>query len=520
VLITTRIPLLDLEPWEGRGARTLTLSGLPAVEQRALLRAWGVRAPDAELDRVLERFGGHALSVATLGSLVMGAYGGDLSLLGPLDLHDAREDDPLAHRLAGLLDAYADALTDAQADLLARVAVFPQGVGIETLCDLAEDAALGGSMPQSRRTLVQTLSRLEARGLVHRSHAASSRFGVHPSHGSHFRERLGVGATAIHDVRRRQLQARLHDPPRAMPRDDQLDLLEELLTHTRLAGHAGEAFALYRRGLGGFDGLGLERGDMARGARILRGFLHDDDPALPMPGLAPWQVQAVLYEQALFGCALGDPSFALACLERFVALTEAEPRMHTTGLRTTAYVLRLMGRFDDALSFVRRALSAAPGEDDHRVRNLALEGAVHHDCGAFDDAARCFAEARTLDPQPRFRRALWEAEHRLECGDIEGASQLAEATRRACEVRGWPGHVSHADVVVGRCAAARDPDVAGRAHTEALRWAERSGEVEARLRCYELQLLLVGDPAREQLRRDAQSLANSASFGRFTGRFL
>ena len=509
VVVTTRVVLADLEPWEGRGVRALQLGPLDAEPQRQLLRDWGVHGTDAQLDRALERFGGHALSVATLASHVTGAYAGDVTLLGALDLEEAAQDERLAHRLARLLDAYAATMTEAQRDLLARVAVFPRGADLGPLLAIASDPELRGTMPTTRRDLVRTLSRLEALGLVHRSQEASSRYGVHALVAEHFREQLGNTARAIHGARREAL----------LQRDLDLDGTEALFVHTVLAGHPRDAFDVYERRLGGFSRLGLERGDMVRGARLLRHFLTDDDPGAVDPGLPTWQRLSVLYDQALYATALGDPDFALACLQRCITAANGEPRMHTTGLRTSAYVFRLMGRYDEALDTVQRALEAASDVPGHRVRNLALQAAIHHDRGEADDAARCFEQARALDPLPRFRRALWESEYLVERGDLDRAEAIALENRELCVRRQWAGHVSHCDVVLGLCAVHRDPEAAAARLTGARRWAHESGEVEAQLRCFEVELRLQPNgPARDRVLDRALSLARGARFGRFETR--
>lgn len=520
VIVTSRYPLVDLAAWEGQGLRTLALEPLPPAAQLELLRDFGVRGTDAQAMLALERFGGHALSVATLASYVARFHDGALDAIGSLDLGDAAADDPLAFRLARLLDAYANAMSEAQRDLVARVAVFPRGADVDALLELArEGGVLAGHMPDTRRALVQALARLEAMSVVYRSRQARSTYAVHPFVAACFRDRLGATAPAIHDARRQRLLARLAERPTAAPLAGQLDLLEELLLHTLLAGHGGAALGLYQRTLGGFGHLGLERGDMARGLRLLRAFFVDGDPERPREGLAPRGVRLVLYDLALYATALGDPELALASLRRFVGLAQGDPREHTTGLRTTAYVLRLRGELDEALDTTTRALAIGAGERDHRVRNLALAGAIAHDRGDLERAARCFAEAGALDPDRRFRRGLWEAEHLADLGRFDAAAALVLPNREACLARGWAGHVSHCDVVLGLCHADHDPQQAVALLDAARRWAHKSGEVEAELRCLELEARLARDEAahRDVVER-ARALVRASGFSRFEAR--
>jgi tetratricopeptide (TPR) repeat protein len=495
VIVTSRYPLVDLAAWEGKSVRTSMLEPLPIAAQLELLRGSGVHGTDARALHALERFGGHALSVATLASYVSRFHDGQLGAIDSLDLGDAATDDPLAFRLARLLDAYATAMTPAQRDLVARVAAFPRGADVDALLALAHAGGeLAGEMPSDRRSLVRALARLEAMGVVYRSQEVRSTHGVHPFVAACFRDRLGAIEPAIHDAQRQRLIVQLSERPRASPFAEQLDLLEELVLHTLLAGHVSEALARYHRTLGGFGHLGLERGDMARGLRLLRAFLVDGDPERPHASLGPREQLLVLYDLALYASALGDPELALACLRQHVSLAKhGDPRAHTTGLRTTAYVLRLCGELDDALATALHARTIGAGSSDHEVRNLALLGAIVHDRGDHEHAERCFEQAAALDPERRFRRGLWEAEHLADLGRHDEAEALVIPNREACLARGWAGHVSHCDVVLGICCAERDPQRAAELLEAARRWARSSGEVEAELRCYELEARLARD---------------------------
>ncbi len=519
VLLTSRYPLVDLAAWEGRGLQTMRLGALLAADQLELLRRFGVRASDAQAVLALERYGGHALSIATLASYVVGFHEGELDAAGTLDLGDAAADDPLAYRLGRLLDAYAAAMSEAQRDLLARVAVFPSGTDVETLLELAaQGGALAGQMPDDRRTLIRALGRLESMGLLYRSREATSTYAAHPFVAGSFRERLGAAAPAIHGAQRRRLLARLAERPTTEPRAGQLVLLEELLGHTRLAGHVSEAYGLYQRALGGFGFLGLVLGDMVRGLRSVRSFFGDGDPEQAPVGLARWQVMVLRYDLALYASALGDPGLARRSLRGFVALAGDDPRQHTTGLRTTAYVLRLCGELDEALAVAKRALEVGAAHSDHVARNLGLLGAITHDIGDLEQASRCFAEASAIDPSRRFRRGLWEAEHLVDQGRLEEATALTEPNREACLARGWSGHVSHCDVVLGLCCAAEDPERAAGLLAEAQRWAYASGEVEAQLRCFELELRLGSGQARTDAFERALGLVQVSGLGRFEAR--
>ncbi|MCX4240869.1 XRE family transcriptional regulator [Paraliomyxa miuraensis] len=517
VLLTSRYPLVDLAAWENAGLATLRLPALTLAEQLALLREWGIRATDAQAQHALERFGGHALSIATLASYVTGFCQGELDAVDSLELSEAAQDDPLAFRLARLLDAYARVMGEAQRDLMARVAVFPRGADVDSLLALASHGGvLAGHMPRDRRALIRALGRLESMGLVYRSRELGSRYAAHPFVAGSFRDRLGEAALAIHGVQRQRLIERLVERPSAEPRADQLDLLEELLVHTQLAGRVDEAHGLYQRALGGFGVLGLVRGDMARGLRSVRGFFVDGDPERPRPELEAWRAAPLRYDLALYASALGDPVLALRSLRCFVAQAEPDARQHTTGLRTTAYVLRLCGELEEARAVARRALAVGAEHPEHVARNLGMLGAIAHDLGDVEEAARCFGEAAKIEPGRRYRRGLWEAEHLVDLGRLDEATALTVPNREACLSRGWSGHVSHCDVVLGLCCLEQAPERAREHLQHARQWAYASGEVEAQLRCFELELRLTEDAEREGVLARADALVQASGYERFT----
>lgn len=519
-LLTSRVAPLDLEPWQGAGFDTLALQPLAAAAQHALLRRWGVRGTDAELTRHLERLGGHALSVATFGSYVSSYHDGQLGDPALLDLRDAAADDLLAFRLERLLGAYAEALTTRQRDLLATVSLFPHGVDVDTLLELAApDAVLWDRLPSGSKETVRTLSRLEALGLVYRNREATSAYSAHPFVAGHFKTLLGETAPRVHDARRAWLQQRLAEQPSAAAVSERQELLEELYTHTVLAGRVADALSLYQVALGGHQRLGLERGDMAAGMRLLRMLFIDGDPHRARPGLAVGEQAAVLYELALYASAIGDPALALTCLQQAQLRVREQPRFETTCHRTMAYVLRLQGRYDEALAALQQALRVGAQEPDHQARNQALRAAVLHDLGRLEDARAAFEAAAALESRPLLRRSLWMAEHLLECGEPAAAERLTRQNREACLDLGWGGHISHCNVVLGHCVADDEPDEAQRLLDDARVWANRSGEVEAQLRCHELALRLArGGEAEVEIRQAGVALAQSAGFGRFVER--
>jgi serine/threonine protein kinase/tetratricopeptide (TPR) repeat protein len=77
-VITTRTPVADIADHERTSARRRDLEQLSSDAGAKLLRALGVRGPEAELRSASDEFGGHCLGLTLLGSYLTDAYRGDI----------------------------------------------------------------------------------------------------------------------------------------------------------------------------------------------------------------------------------------------------------------------------------------------------------------------------------------------------------------------------------------------------------------------------------------------------------
>jgi transcriptional regulator with XRE-family HTH domain/tetratricopeptide (TPR) repeat protein len=473
-LITSRFPPRDLEPWEGSAYQRIDLAPLSASEGAELLAAWGL----VDAGALAARVGGHALSLAMVGSYVQGCLGGDPRRFDEIDLDEARRDDPLARRLVTVLSAHAAALDPAERTTLAALSIFPGGATRSAL------AGLPLGVPIDR--LPRALRRLRTLGLAE---GDADRTWLHPFVARFARTLLPGGPGPLHEAERARLASGLYGATPGAAAED-VERLEQLLHHTLGAGRSVEAWVLYERGLGGFARLGLELGDMARGARITRSF----DGAEHLDARTR---SALLYDRGLYTIALGDLPGARACFSRVAAdaRTRGDLLWLSTALRTLAYTERLTGDLDDARGSVEASLLVARdlGDRLHEARGLALLGAILHDRGDLAAAREWFDLARAKGDDPLARRGLWEAELLVDLGALDLARTRTLRNLAHCEARGWPGHVAHCHAVLGTLAV-RGGSGSGREHLEALQtWTDRTGEVEMVLRAHLLAAEL-GDP--------------------------
>jgi transcriptional regulator with XRE-family HTH domain len=492
-ILTSRFDVVDLAPWEGTKAHSIRLGELTADETAELLERWGVHGTRNERRRLAKRLGGHALSVAVAGSYSAAFLNG--APLESLDLDEAAQDDPLARRLAAIIEQYARQLSPAERDLMARLSAFNSGASMATIgaLALAGEAVAGALAGLTEPKLQRLAARLEKLGLVTRGRDAVL---VHPFVRERFLRQLSVPAEELHRVEATRLTSLIEKPNAVAAavtgEESHLDRAEAMLVATLRGGLVNEAFQVYAQTLGGFPQLGLRSGDMVRGARVLSGFAAGGDPeALDARLLGEFR-SAAAYDWGLYAGALGDLTLADRCyaaFERFAREAHGDGAVGSliVAARARAYVARLRGALREALGWISKSVALAEEIrfDQHITRSLALEASIRHDLGDIAGARERFARVRAIEGEPEARRALWEAEHLLDVGQCDRARQIAERVSETCERLGWEGHVAHARTVLGAVLlAGGSPDVASaREHlARARRWSDSSSEAEVALR--------------------------------------
>ncbi|NKB33107.1 MAG: TIR domain-containing protein [Pseudomonadales bacterium] len=87
-LISTRLPVTDLEEFEGSTVSKVELEKLSPDAGAQILRAMDVHGPDKELEKAAKEFDGHSLALTLLGSYIADVFDGDISKrhqVGPLE---------------------------------------------------------------------------------------------------------------------------------------------------------------------------------------------------------------------------------------------------------------------------------------------------------------------------------------------------------------------------------------------------------------------------------------------------
>lgn len=488
-IITTRFSPTDLDGYTGGGYRQIDLGPLAEREAIELLSAFDVTG---DLAKIVHHYGAHPLSVAMAASYARGFLGGDGDNLTGVDLDDAGKDDALARRLGRLLETYAESMGEVERDVVARLSLFAAGATAELLTTAGVESVH-----------VQTaLGRLCKLGVIER--AASERYTAHPYVRDYFRRYLSPELATVGDA------PSLSDQPSIRVPDQPLDELVAVFERTIAAGELEAAYDLYSRRLGGFHHLGLRRGDMVRGERLVRAFASGGSVRDLPRSLGSERCRALAYDWGLYLGAQGELERALACHEAAIDYVDQRTDALVVGLRAIAYITRLEGDLDRSLAALESSVDLA---EEHELRgnlcrSLALWGRVLHDLGRVDDARRAFSKLAELGDEPVARRGVWIAEHRLDLGDVDGAISLTESNLAECERREWPGHVAHCHLVLATALAQTDPHRARRHLAAVDRWTSLTGEVE---------LVLGGLEVSARLRRDEAAVRAGFELARRMG---
>ena len=90
-VITTRLAVADIADHEGTSALRCDLEHLSNDAGAKLLRALGVKGPEAELQNASDEFSGHCLALTLLGSYLTDAYNGDIRFRKEVSEHLAHD---------------------------------------------------------------------------------------------------------------------------------------------------------------------------------------------------------------------------------------------------------------------------------------------------------------------------------------------------------------------------------------------------------------------------------------------
>jgi tetratricopeptide (TPR) repeat protein len=483
-LVTSRYPLVDLEPWTNRGYRGTSLDDLAPEAAVAVLRGWGVAGDDGALRAAAAQVGNHALSVAVLGSYLHSFAGGRIEAVEEFDLDAVTGDDPRAAKLARVLAYYAQRLPEDERELLARLSVFPRGVTLDLLGVVVDAGGeVAGLLLNAKPRLIALLGSLRTRGLVFQYQTGEAViWTAHPFLRERFRGLLGCPAERVFDVVAEALGAGLEKSPEKKPSDSAtLDRYERLIEATRLAGREQEAFELYWDGLGNCRHLGRVLGEYERGYRILAAFSATGRPEDLGVTMTPRQRALLANDLCMFAKYLGRLVETRAIRQIDSDWRKhAEPKHRAIALENSSWEAFSMGRLAEAqrLTNEARIEVETTSDDDGTTFYLVFRAIAAHTLGDVAAARADFAAATAPEGQPLISLGgARQGCHHLDLGDLAAARMLADHGLSTARERGSNVDFPRFDALLARIdlAEGRDPTP----HLDEIRaWTSRTGEIE------------------------------------------
>jgi Effector-associated domain 7 len=451
-IITTRLYLTRVEPWLGRTCFVRDVTAMSPHDAHRLLVDRGVVGDNAALQRLVETYGAHALTLDHLSGYLrtfnQGQAEGAHGLPEPrLDTADMQE-----YRLARVLTAYASSLNPHELGLLSRLCVFRAGMTTGQLYEIFSQTTESDGRPTPAEGVAGPLRGLdEARyrrimGRLAQLHlvldAGQGRWTAHPAVRDYFLRQF-ADVDAVEDAARRHYARLVGSPGGVFAWSDAaLDALEELVYHTLRLGQVDAARDIYANRIGGVQHLGWRLGQYGRCVRMLEEF-----PRPPDVGDLIWCYRALgdldaasclvdpddVWWLGMIGCLRGrlaevadllsgndDDAILLVC-EVLTGQLEPEalyraPRWPGLPI-TVAEAWLIVGRPDEATAAVEQLRHEAPGAAEWNDEESRADLVLAEVARRTGDLSRCRA---LLDKASQWIIASGSQEHlcKLHIGEV------------------------------------------------------------------------------------------------------
>ncbi|MDP8207520.1 MAG: TIR domain-containing protein [Candidatus Electryonea clarkiae] len=480
-LITSRVHLADLKSIEDKFIGRLDLEALSIPDGVELLKHLGVKGLDRELEDVIKRFGGHALSLNLLGSLLFERYGGDVRHAGEIKLlpRDPKDKDDSRCHAFTVVKAYVDwfGVDDSRTEALLLLGLFDRPAEAQAIAKIRKAPAIKGmtehinSEAMSSEEWNSILARLRRAGLLlpgDRNHPGA--LDAHPLVREYFDDWLqNENKTAWQEGHRR-----LYKYYQSVPEKDLPDTIEEMqplyaaVVHGCRAGEYQEALdeVYFRR---------IKRKSVAYNVKKLGAF-GSDLTMLAGFFTESWTEIAGDLSLSDQGYILNQTSFALRALGRLgesqppieAALVIAVKNKNWANASRSASTLSEMylanGKISSAVDFAEEAVKhTEEAKDEFQVYAMmtTLADALHQ-AGEVEKALDLFEEAEELQKkhQPQFKylyslQGYQYCDLILSTGNVDEVRRRFEESLEISKRNDWLLDIGFAHLVEGRALSVR-----------------------------------------------------------------
>jgi tetratricopeptide (TPR) repeat protein len=493
-LVTSRVPLLDMMEYTTYQHRDV--ERLSAADGRELLQNLGVKGNDAELDKVVADWDGHALTLSLIGSYIVDQYNGDISHIKEIPAPTAGE--PHYQRVHRVLMHYDEHLNEGERAFLKIFSAFRIPVDKTAFGDVFRakveeetDKPIAINAPITSlddATFDEMVNQLVAYRIL-RYDLRTSKYNTHPLIRSHYYNLLleedRSHAIDVHRLLKEYYLAKSVDMSDSPTLDD-LKPLIEAVHHACQSGSYDEAsnilwvriyqcdkFYLYYK-------LGAYETDLAILTEFFPNGDTSKDPLVSRPNFKSW----ILGEVGLCLIALGRLDQAEQFLERhnFIALNITKNWSNVSMCcQNLSELYALLGALDLSEKTARQALELSIRAENRRyecgsITAIAFAEHLRGDLAvASEDFRKAEALEREIDPTKQYLysvNGIQHADHSMRIGNASYARDVTKANLEICVRNHWLFLISRSYRVLGDLDAnAGDYSSARKHYNEALKIA-------------------------------------------------
>jgi tetratricopeptide (TPR) repeat protein len=523
-LITTRAPMPDLEPFI-RSFRTVEVDRLDASEGKALLRRFNEKLPDPLLEKIVEDWQGHPLSLTLIGGNLR-----DRNDVMPHQIPVPGEKLDERDRVMTLLRDYDKALTEGDRAALCAIALFRGAAPIEGVRLAFLEAGKTGAEP---RNLDRVIEQLVSRRLVQR-HQSSSELTEHPLVREYYYQRLVSSrktglSKKLHQIAGDFYSQRAKAPVESPRLPDLIEWMEAAY-HLCRAGQYDEAYSIYYDKLE--QGTELVLSWKLNAYSTISGILEQFFPEGNLSQEPP--VSDVKHQRFLINrlgvCRmnLGRSGDALPLFEKAIRvavnakLLQEELHSSENKLEASTY----LGELHTGAGLGQRVVELAEQlKNPEELRDaLAYHAWSAHLIGKLDVATRSFARAVSVqaeidpaNPDLLSLYGVWHADHLRQTEELDRAHLLAKRIVAHAQAEDMLDDISQGWRLLGDILAAQGEQDAARKHyDDALRSAREISETTVLLEALSARgrwAARSGDLAAESDLREALHYARGGHYG-------
>ncbi|HID99213.1 MAG TPA: tetratricopeptide repeat protein [Thiotrichaceae bacterium] len=448
-VMTTRLPIKELEAFESHTSQQISLKNLKLAEGVELLRSLGVKGDDNELEQATTEFNGHCFALTLLGSYISDAYDGDIRCrveIGPLE-----EDERQGGHARRIMEAYEKWFEEGpMLDILLMLGLFNQPADADCIKALRTPPVIrdltDNLMHLSTRDWQRTLNKLRrSQLLTEQNPKEKGTLDSHPLVREHFGSRLRERSLEAWREGHKRLYEYLKNKTPKLP-----DTLDEMMPLYRAIVHGCYANK-YQESFDEIYWARVQRGPKKYFSTDQLGAFYTDLSVLTHFFTEPWYQAVTNLNKYTIATIQNKVGFCLKALGRFeeaiepiqAALEgykEQQAWKEATGVASNlGYRYLWSGEIKKAVEMTQKGVFFADkiNEQDKermlmRTRSRTAWADMLHHAGNFEEAQKNFQAAEAIQREDKRQPSwLYAAQSFRYCDLLLSQQKYQEVKKRA-----------------------------------------------------------------------------------------